>query len=67
MIHIKKKFPEKTTPQDTDLICYCFGYTKKDIEEDYITNNGHSTILEKIMAEKRAGQCACAQKNPHGR
>jgi hypothetical protein len=47
-------------------ICYCFGYTRRDIEQDFF-KNGHSLILEKISAEKKAGGCDCATKNPKGR
>ncbi len=49
-----------------DLICYCFGYTATDIEED-IRRHGLSTILEKILSEKKAGTCQCAVKHPQGR
>ena len=49
-----------------NLICYCFGYTTGDIECDALTH-GHSTIAEKILAEKKAGGCRCATKNPTGR
>jgi hypothetical protein len=52
--------------QATDLICYCFGYTRRDIEQDVI-KNGRSLILEKIAAEKKAGGCDCSTKNPKGR
>jgi copper chaperone CopZ len=52
--------------QATDIICYCFGYTRWDIERDFI-NNGRSLILGKISAEKKAGGCDCAAKNPNGR
>uniref|UniRef100_A0A7V6A687 BFD-like (2Fe-2S) protein n=1 Tax=Desulfobacca acetoxidans TaxID=60893 RepID=A0A7V6A687_9BACT len=48
------------------LICYCFGYTASDIEQDFLAN-GTSTIMERIMAEKKAGGCQCATKNPTGR
>lgn len=50
----------------SDLICYCFGYSKEDIEQDYL-NNGRSTIMEKIQMEKKFGNCQCAVKNPKGR
>lgn len=63
---MKPFFYKENAFRDDDLICYCFGYTKKDIERDYI-NNKHSTILEKIADEKKAGRCDCAQKNPKGR
>ena len=49
-----------------DTICYCFGYTRLDIEED-LKENGHSLIMEKIQAEKKFGNCRCTEKNPKGR
>jgi copper chaperone CopZ len=52
--------------QESSLICYCFEYTKDDIEQDY-TKNGRSLIMEKIAAEKKVGGCDCATKNPRGR
>jgi hypothetical protein len=60
-IDIKKK-----TISDNDLICYCFGYSKKEIENDYI-DNGRSTIIEKIETEKSQGRCDCSRKNPERR
>jgi hypothetical protein len=48
------------------LVCFCFNYTKKQIENDYV-ENGRSTILEKIASEKKAGGCDCAIKNPKKR
>jgi len=47
-------------------ICYCFGYTVSAIEHDVIAH-GKSQIMEKIMAEKKAGGCQCVTKNPKGR
>jgi hypothetical protein len=52
--------------QKDSLVCYCFEYTKDDIEQDF-TKNGRSLIMEKIAAEKKAGSCDCATKNPKGR
>ncbi len=55
------------TGQDkNELICYCFGYSVNDIGDGAI-KNGRSLILEKIVAEKRAGGCSCSEKNPKGR
>ena len=48
------------------LICYCFNYTVSDIEID-IRQKGKSTILDRILAEKKSGGCQCATKNPKGR
>ncbi|MBU2538416.1 MAG: hypothetical protein KKH22_08245 [Proteobacteria bacterium] len=47
-------------------ICYCFGYTEEDIEQD-IFRHGRSLIMERIVSEKKGGQCRCAEKNPTGR
>jgi len=47
-------------------ICYCFGYSVADLEKD-IEQHGRSTIMARIMAEKKAGACQCADKNPKGR
>jgi copper chaperone CopZ len=49
-----------------ELVCYCFGFTRANIEQDFL-RNGRSLILEKIAAEKKAGGCDCAHKNPKGR
>ncbi len=54
------------TNNDNPRICYCFGYTETDIRED-VRRHGRSTILERIGAEKKAGTCRCAEKNPKGR
>ncbi|RJQ85051.1 MAG: BFD-like (2Fe-2S) protein [Desulfobacteraceae bacterium] len=49
-----------------DLICYCFNYTAADIARD-VVQNGKSTIMERILLEKKTGGCRCAVKNPKGR
>lgn len=53
--------------KDTDLVCFCFGYTRIDIEKDYFENERQSTILKKITLEKKGGRCDCAQNNPKGK
>jgi hypothetical protein len=67
---IKPATPEsqdmKQEPENTDLICYCFGNSRKDIEDDF-AKNGRSLIMERIIAEKKAGTCDCANRNPKGR
>ncbi|WP_035276250.1 bacterioferritin-associated ferredoxin [Desulforegula conservatrix] len=49
-----------------EKICFCFGYSRQDIIED-VLKNGSSSILERIMEEKKSGGCSCAIKNPKGR
>jgi hypothetical protein len=66
MVEIAPYSKERNNFKDGDLVCYCFEYTKKDIEKDFL-NNGHSIIFEKITFEKKSGGCNCAKKNPKGR
>ncbi|MFQ5485852.1 MAG: hypothetical protein ACE5DO_11050 [Desulfobacterales bacterium] len=66
MTNILDESQENTVYAMDDLICYCFEYTRGDIEQDYI-NNGRSMIMEKIAAEKKIGGCDCAIRNPKGR
>jgi len=48
-------------------LCYCFNYTEGDIRADVLRNNGHSSILERVVAEKQKGACRCATKHPEAR
>ena len=41
-----------------EFICYCFEYTREDIRQDFMANS-RSTIMEKIQAEKKFGNCQC--------
>jgi len=49
------------------LICYCFGYSEEDIIRDVIENSGASSILERILREKKSGTCRCSTTHPLGR
>jgi hypothetical protein len=46
-------------------VCYCFGYTKKMIVEDFL-KNGRSTIHEEITKKVKEGICRCEATNPQG-
>ncbi len=50
----------------SDIICFCFGYSKEDILND-LKDNGRSLILEQIQLSKKDDGCDCANKNPKGR
>ena len=66
MIEIGPYSQERNEFKHNELVCYCFKYTRKDIEKDYL-DNSRSMIIDKITSEKKAGGCDCAQKNPKGR
>jgi len=52
--------------EEHELVCYCFRYTRKEIEQDYRQHH-RSLILERIVLEKKRGACDCLRKNPKGR
>lgn len=66
MIELNPLGQEEVDFKDNDLVCYCFKYTKKQIEDDFF-ENGESTIFKKIAMEKKNGRCDCVTKNPKGR
>lgn len=49
-----------------DYICHCFKYSRDDLMQD-ARAHGHSTIMARIIAESRAGNCTCPTTNPTGR
>lgn len=50
---------------DTTPICYCFGYNRKQLNDDAI-KNGKSTIQEEIKQYVKDKKCACEIRNPQG-
>ncbi len=61
LVHVGAKAAVDPIP-----VCYCFGFTRKDIEDE-IAESGCSTIAERITTEVKAGNCACEIKNPSGK
>jgi hypothetical protein len=53
-------------PSASGLLCYCFGVTRGQVEEE-LRKDGKCTVLERIRAEVKAGNCACEWKNPSGK
>lgn len=51
--------------EDPLPVCYCFGFSRADIERE-IAQTGGCTIAARITAEVKAGRCACEIKNPAG-
>jgi len=52
---------------EKNLICYCFGYSEEDIIRDVTEHRGVSTIMEKILREKKKETCNCRVNHPEGR
>ena len=49
------------------IICYCFNYTEEEIRKDVRSNSGKSTIVNRILEEKKRGNCDCFDKHPERR
>ena len=52
--------------EDPIPLCYCFGFTRADIERDLL-NTGTTSIPNLITEKIREGLCECELKNPSGR
>lgn len=51
--------------EDPVPLCYCFGFTEAMVVEE-IRATGICTLLQRISAEVKAGNCACEIRNPQG-
>ena len=47
-------------------VCYCIGFTRTEIQRE-VVETGRSTIVDRIKAEVKAGNCSCEVKNPSGK
>jgi hypothetical protein len=45
--------------------CYCFGWTPEKIRAEVATT-GRNTVVERIKAQVKAGNCYCEVTNPQG-
>jgi hypothetical protein len=52
--------------EDPIPVCYCFGFTRRDIENE-VAETGRSTVVDRIKTEVKRGSCACEVKNPSGK
>lgn len=51
--------------EDPIPVCYCFGYTERDVFEE-VRTTGRTTIPDRIRSEVKAGNCRCEIENPQG-
>ncbi len=65
MIELKPLNQQRHEYRDDELVCFCFDYTRHDIETD-CQEHGRSTIMERITLEKKRDGCNCSTKNPKG-
>lgn len=47
-------------------LCYCFGRSTESVREEIVAT-GCSTVVERIIAEVKAGHCSCEVKHPSGK
>ena len=46
-------------------VCYCFGWTRKRIQQE-ITQTRHSSVEDSIRKQVKARRCGCEVNNPQG-
>lgn len=61
---VKVRIGQKETSSPRPL-CYCFGHTVEEIEED-VRKKGSSQIPDEITQKCRQGLDRCEETNPHG-
>lgn len=61
---LKVKATVKDQSLDTN-VCYCFGYTRKDVLDE-LRKTGHSTTKKIIKQKMRDPGCSCETTNPQG-
>ena len=49
----------------TAPVCYCFGWTPEKILAELV-ETGRSTVIKRIKAQVKAGNCYCEVTNPQG-
>ena len=62
---LRERVYQKHADDPNSVICYCFGHTVGDIRAE-LEQGGASTVVDRIQAGIRAGQCACDIRNPQG-
>ncbi len=55
----------KEPDNPSSLVCYCFGWTPEKIHVE-IKSTGKSTVIDKIKAQVKSGNCYCEVTNPQG-
>ena len=68
-IFVKTELSVRVGVKETDdpiPVCYCWGYTKKEIIEDFL-QHGRSLIKDQINSNCDSAPCPCNLKNPSGR
>lgn len=65
-VHDLRVFPGFKAGGNERLVCYCFNYRRRDIENELL-QSGRTTISERIAADVKASNCACEVRNPLGR
>jgi len=62
---LREQVHQKHPDAEDVFACYCFRHTPGTIREEIMTT-GESTVVARINAGIKAGQCACEVRNPQG-
>lgn len=62
---LRERVHQKHPDADDVFVCYCFRHTPGSIRAELL-EAGRSTVIERVSAGVKAGQCACEIRNPQG-
>ncbi len=62
---LREQVHQKHPANDAVFVCYCFRHTAGSIRAELL-ESGQSTVIERVTAGTKAGECACEIRNPQG-
>lgn len=62
---LREQVHQKHPEADDVFVCYCFKHSPATIGAEFLAT-GRSTVVERVTAGVKAGQCACEIRNPQG-
>ncbi|MBW8010358.1 MAG: hypothetical protein FVQ83_03830 [Chloroflexi bacterium] len=62
---LRERVYQKAAGDESVNVCSCFDITPADIHNEYV-ETGSSTVVDRVDAGVKAGQCACEIRNPQG-
>lgn len=62
---LRERVHQKHPDAEDVFVCYCFRHTPGSIRAE-LRETRRSTVIERVNAGVKAGQCACEIRNPQG-
>lgn len=62
---LRERVYQKAAGDENVKVCYCFRVSPADMRIEF-NETGSSTVVDRVKAGVKAGQCACKIRNPQG-